>query len=426
MGRNPLVLTLLLLVGDGAAMVASLFVALVIRQRVDQFNSFVPAFAYLYIVWFCILITLNFYNRTFLKRAHDFYISVGIFSVVAFLASVLYFYARGIPELAPKTILFLHILLFDIVFIGWRRAVDLLLESSKIKEHAIVVGENASLKSIWPKLETIYQLHTVADSALLRDALALEKATSVIIGFNGELPPPVLRQLLSTPSVRHMQWHDVYEFIERKVPLDDIDEAWFFVHMPTTQSLWSEVLKRAIDMMLGVVGLIITAIVYPWAALLIKIDSPGPIFYRQERVGKHGIVFTMYKFRTMYQEQSGQMQLWREKNNNTITPVGKILRRLHIDELPQSWCLVKGDISFVGPRPEWMPLAKIFEEQIPFYRQRYAVKPGIIGWAQINVPPSRSVPEAAEKFKYDLYYIKNRSLLLDLEIMLKAVKLFFW
>ncbi len=102
------------------------------------------------------------------------------------------------------------------------------------------------------------------------------------------------------------------------------------------------------------------------------------------------------------------------------------MRRLHIDELPQAWSMLKGDISFVGPRPEWIELATTFEREIPFYRHRYIVKPGIIGWAQINFPPSRSLDEAKEKFEYDLYYIKNRSLLLDIEIMLKAVKLFFW
>ena len=106
--------------------------------------------------------------------------------------------------------------------------------------------------------------------------------------------------------------------------------------------------------------------------------------------------------------------------------IGKILRKLHLDELPQAWNIFKGELSFVGPRTEWIEFAKIFEKEIPFYKQRYLVKPGLFGWAQINFPASKSVDEAKEKFEYDLYYIKNHSLLLDLEIILKTIKLFLW
>ena len=128
----------------------------------------------------------------------------------------------------------------------------------------------------------------------------------------------------------------------------------------------------------------------------------------------------------MKESRGATEDIWREKDSSCITRVGKFLRATHIDELPQSWSIIKGDLSFVGPRPEWIEMAKKFEQEIPFYRQRYLVKPGIIGWAQINFPASRSVKEATEKFEYDLYYIKNQSLLLDAEIILKAVKLFIF
>ena len=125
------------------------------------------------------------------------------------------------------------------------------------------------------------------------------------------------------------------------------------------------------------------------------------------------------------QENSNQdKEVWREKNGGNVTRVGKILRQLHLDELPQSINILRGDISFVGPRAEWIELAKVFEKEIPFYKQRYLVKPGLIGWAQINYKASKSVEEAQEKFEYDLYYIKNHSILLDLEIFLKAARLF--
>ena len=118
-------------------------------------------------------------------------------------------------------------------------------------------------------------------------------------------------------------------------------------------------------------------------------------------------------------------EFWREKDPGQITRVGKILRKYYLDEIPQFFHILKGDISFVGPRPEWIELAKIFEKEIPFYSLRYLAKPGFTGWAQLNFPPSTSIQEAKEKFQYDLYYIKNRSFFLDLEIILKTIRLIF-
>ena len=126
----------------------------------------------------------------------------------------------------------------------------------------------------------------------------------------------------------------------------------------------------------------------------------------------------------MVESPKQDKKIWREKDKNNITKTGRILRKFHIDELPQFLSILRGDLSFVGPRPEWVELAKVFEKKIPFYPQRYLVKPGFTGWAQINFPASTSIEEAKRKFEYDLYYIKNRSFLLDIEIILKTVRLF--
>jgi len=184
-------------------------------------------------------------------------------------------------------------------------------------------------------------------------------------------------------------------------------------------------LKRGLDVLFSFAGLLITAILFPFIALAIKIDSPGSVFYTQERIGKDRKNLTLYKFRTMKVSGDQDKKLWREKDPGQITRVGRILRRIHLDEFPQFWSILKGDLSFVGPRPEWVELAKIFEKEIPFYSQRYLVRPGFTGWAQLNFPPSTSVEEAKEKFQYDLYYIKNRSFFLDLGIILKTIRIIF-
>jgi lipopolysaccharide/colanic/teichoic acid biosynthesis glycosyltransferase len=167
---------------------------------------------------------------------------------------------------------------------------------------------------------------------------------------------------------------------------------------------------------IGIAVFLLFCTLWMWAiiALLIKLNDGGDIFYAQKRVGKGKKVFTLFKFRTMRLDRS-----------NTPTKIGKLLRYLHFDELPQLINVLRGDISFVGPRPEWQKLAEVYEKEIPFYFLRYRIKPGLTGWAQINYRRSDSIEEAKEKFQYDLYYLVNRSLVLDMEISLKTIQLIF-
>ncbi|MCX6720715.1 MAG: sugar transferase [Candidatus Staskawiczbacteria bacterium] len=212
----------------------------------------------------------------------------------------------------------------------------------------------------------------------------------------------------------------------KKIILENIDEKWFKSISSKKRDIFYLVIKRTIDIILGSIGFIIFAICLPFFALATKLDSKGPVFYCHYRVGKNGKLFNLYKFRSMHDNSAKDEKTWREKDVSSVTRVGKFLRRTHLDELPQAINILKGDISFVGPRAEWVEFAKVFEKEIPFYKYRYLVKPGLIGWAQINYPPSKSVNEAREKFEYDLYYIKNQSILLDLEIIIKSPKLFLW
>jgi len=214
--------------------------------------------------------------------------------------------------------------------------------------------------------------------------------------------------------------------MDKKICLGSVNKDWITENLSNKENKIYSLFKKLTDIFFGVVGFVLFLISFPVSAFFIKIGSPGHILYKQERVGKNGRKFFLYKYRTMYENGREYKDIWREKNADNITKAGRILRRLHTDELPQAINLLKGDLSFIGPRPEWIELAKTFEVEIPYYKNRYLVKPGIIGWAQINYPPSKSVEEAKEKFEYDLYYIKNRSVLLDLEIALKAVKLFFF
>jgi len=159
----------------------------------------------------------------------------------------------------------------------------------------------------------------------------------------------------------------------------------------------------------------------PIVALAIKLNSAGPIFYRQRRIGKNGKEFEIAKFRSMVCDAEKNGAVWASCNDNRVTFVGKILRKTRIDELPQIWNVLKGELSFIGPRPERPEFVKELVEKIPYYQMRHLVKPGLSGWAQINFPYGASVEDALQKLQYDLFYVKNRSIVLEISIMLKTI-----
>ncbi len=182
-------------------------------------------------------------------------------------------------------------------------------------------------------------------------------------------------------------------------------------------------LKRTYDILLSLVGLVVVAPFFLIIALLIKLESKGPIFFKQTRVGKNERLFSIYKFRSMYDEaekKTGPIMSF--KNDHRVTRVGKVLRKTRLDELPQLWNVLKGDMSFVGPRPERPMFVERFRKQIPFYAQRFQLRPGITGWAQIRCSYASTIEETLEKLRFDLYYLKNFSLLFDITIILRTIK----
>jgi exopolysaccharide biosynthesis polyprenyl glycosylphosphotransferase len=181
-------------------------------------------------------------------------------------------------------------------------------------------------------------------------------------------------------------------------------------------------LKRIIDVSVSSFGLLAFSIVGLIIGIAIKLDSKGPIFYRQERVGEGTKIFGLLKFRSMRMDAEENGPQWAKVNDERVTRVGRVIRKLRLDEIPQMINVLKGQMSFVGPRPERPVFVKMLKREIPFYTQRHAVKPGITGWAQICCPYGASREEALEKLKYDLYYIKHMSLLLDLIIISETVK----
>lgn len=192
------------------------------------------------------------------------------------------------------------------------------------------------------------------------------------------------------------------------------------LHHPLTRP-FNRLVKRIFDIVGATLGLIFLALAFPFIALAIYIDSPGPIFYVQERVGQGGRIFRAYKFRTMVPDAEKNGAVWAQKNDPRVTRVGRILRKTHIDEFPQFINILKGEMSAVGPRPERPEFVEELAREIPFYRVRHAVKPGMAGWALVKYGYASSKEDTVIKLQYDLYYIKHWSVWLDLVILLKTV-----
>ena len=208
-----------------------------------------------------------------------------------------------------------------------------------------------------------------------------------------------------------------------KLLINHTNPGWFIFGNGFHDSLRWRWFKRSFDLVLASVGLLLTLPLWPLIALVIKLDSPGEIFFRQTRVGEKGRLFQLYKFRTMRKDaEAATGAVWAQANDTRITRVGRFLRKTRLDEIPQLYNVLRGDMAFVGPRPERPEFVQQLEEQVPYYARRHAVKPGVTGWAQVRFPYGASVEDALEKLKYDLYYIKNHSLTFDFLIVLETVK----
>jgi sugar transferase (PEP-CTERM system associated) len=210
----------------------------------------------------------------------------------------------------------------------------------------------------------------------------------------------------------------------RRVDLKGLDPSWLIYSDGfRVGTVTNAVLKRTLDILASLALLVLTLPTMLLVALAIRVESAGPIFYRQERVGRYGRIFTIYKFRTMrIDAESSGIPQWAAARDPRVTRVGAFLRLMRIDELPQAINVLLGDMSFVGPRPERPFFVESLSRHIPFYAERHRVRPGITGWAQINYPYGASIEDAREKFAYDLYYIKNYSLLFELLIILSTAQ----
>ena len=263
---------------------------------------------------------------------------------------------------------------------------------------------------------------TIEDIPAIVRARSVDHVVVSLSDARGKLPMEKLLEM-KLDGVQFEHLASVYERYTGKIAVENLRPSWLIFSEGFRKSRLQQVVKRLLDLVLAVVGLVLAAPLMLMAALAIKLTSPGPVLYRQQRVGQHGRVFSVYKFRSMRdgaEHRTGA--IWASPNDGRITPVGHFLRQTRMDEVPQLWNVLCGHMSLVGPRPERPEFVADLTREIPFYGQRHTVRPGLTGWAQVCYTYGASVEDAMQKLQYDLFYIKNMSLSLDLFVIAKTVK----
>ncbi len=420
-----------LLLGDIACFIVALFATLFIRYYGDSHaNYLVPIhiapFSIMFVVSVIVFFIAGLYDKqtNVLKRK---LISLILTAQIAnLILAVIFFYFLSFFTITPKTNLFLYGA-FSLMFIlMWRIYIANWLHMSRI-ENVLFVGESSELKELQEEINrnSGYRMQCILvndfKDPILRD---VPKKIVTIVTDLRKIDKKYLSEIQLSgylfARVRFIDFRDLYEEVFDRVPLSTVYEGWFLENIFSDRKFFYDFLKRFMDISIAVVLGLATLLFYPLIALAIKLEDRRSIFIFQDRVGVNNKIIRIIKFRSMRESDGGK---WLTKNDRRITRVGKFIRQTRIDELPQLWNVIRGDISLIGPRPDIFDLDEQLKKSISYYSLRNIIKSGLSGWAQIHQElPPQSLEETKLRLGYDFFYLKNRSFMLDLEIALKTIK----
>ena len=411
------------------------------------------------ICWACCASIFDVYN---LKRSSDWFQSIVSTGSAAFVAGLVYAFVPYLsPPLAERRLyIFVLPLVLLVAVVIWRLIYAVVFAQPQFQHRVIVVGagESASYLTRMLKVDTdlpdVGLARSINVLGLIKDNQQdTDSASGVkVLGDSNQLtqmvaslkPNEIVLASANLDDVSTELWEHVVDcceqgiqlstmpaFFERvsgRIPVSYIGRNITNVISTTLSPVQriEQILIRFIDMIAGLVGCLILIVAIPFVALANYFTDKGSLFYRQTRVGKGGATFEIIKFRSMIanaEETSGAM--WADENDDRITPLGKLLRLTRMDELPQFWNILKGEMSLVGPRPERPYFVEQLDSNLPFYRVRHSVKPGLTGWAQVNYKYGASVEDSRRKLEYDLYYIKHQGIVLYLQVVLKTILVIF-
>ncbi len=396
-------------------------------------------FSVLFLVWIILFYIFGLYDLKYAKN--DLYLVKNFATAIgtAAIFTIVFFYLT--PSLiTPKTNLFLLLAIFSTLEYIWRYNFNRVISRNRTKENLLFIGKSQTTDELGQYITANPQLgYTIKfsignnplDNELghISQIMIAENITTIVmpdhIKKNQRAAEIIYNELAAGANIADLS--TLYERILQKIPLEEIEETWFLENISSHHRFY-DIITRPIERATAFILLIaLTPLLFAISAL-IKLTSKGPAILKQVRTGQYGKDFTLYKFRSMIatgpdgSAEADTGAVWAIGNDKRITPFGKFLRAAHLDELPQLWNIARGELAFVGPRPERPELIQIIKKEVPFFELRELATPGITGWAQINYHYGASVEDASRKLEYDLYYIKNRSLILDLLIMLRTLK----
>ena len=378
-------------------------------------------------------------HSLFMKLFQSITAATVVLTVISYLAPYVFIDQKVLP--ISLTLIFPSL-------VAWRLLYQRLQKTNNFKSRILILGSSKEARKIAEDLlyyqPLRYELKGFIDDicnqpsvSILHPAILgnykqlqeiverenIDKVVVALSDYRGKLPMEALLAC-KLQGVEVEEGATFYEQVCRKIMLENLRPSWLVFSQAFSLSPHLYFLKRMADILLSVLGLVLAAPLMIVVTMLIKIDSQGPVFYRQQRMGQHGKCFTLIKFRSMRDDAEAVTgPIFADKDDIRITRVGRLLRTTRVDELPQLLNVLRGEMSFVGPRPERPFFVEQFAKEIPYYTQRLSVKPGITGWAQVYYPYGATVEDAVEKLRLDLYYIKNISLILDLFIIMKTLKI---
>ncbi len=366
---------------------------------------------------------------------------------LAWVALAIMFYAfpylmlgRGISLIALPLALGL--------MVAWRVSIHWFLGHPQIGERILVIGAGANAvevaREVLDRPDAGYRIVGFVDvqpelvgQSLLNprvigvtddlDAIVKrEDVDRIVVAMGerrGQFPTDKLLHLSLAGGVSIEEGASFYERLTGRVSLDMIRPSWLIFSGRGRQARIAGLFRNGMHRFVALIGAILSLPIAALTAILIKLDSPGPVLYKQERVGRNGRPFVLMKFRSMVVDAEKEGPVWATSGDDRATRVGRVIRKIRVDEIPQFWNILRGEMSFVGPRPERQHFVAQLAQEIPYYEQRHLIAPGLTGWAQIKYPYGASIEDARQKLQYDLYYIKNQSLILDAIILFETIKI---
>ena len=436
--------TLVLLVGEALIVWASFLLGTFYTFREDTYITLNYEHGWEKTIGITILVLLcshwfDLYDTARLNARGELYFRLLLVpGLVAFVLA-------GISYVRPDALLgngssAIGLLILAVALFGWRMGYTWLIQLPILIERVYVLGTGERAQRLVQGLRQnpeigveIVSWTGKLDGAVTRESVAVhlmdvvnrQRVHRVIVAMPDRRGTIPMQELLDL-RMRGVKIEEATSWLERisgKIEVENLYPSWLVFGEGFRRSPVFRMIRRALSIVISLIGLIISLPLLPLIILAIRLDSEGPIFYTQARVGKGGRVFTLVKFRTMrHDAEAANGAQWASNNDPRVTRVGRFLRFSRLDEIPQLWCVLKGDMAFVGPRPERPEFVEWLSKEIPYYSVRHMVRPGITGWAQVKYKYGSTVEDAREKLQYDLFYMKNASIGLDLLIMFQTIK----